>query len=140
MILDRFDINKRVICWCNKIDKTNGKESFYLMSNSRIITPFVTRIQFEKEMEAFLICDEMTTRNWIKGHLYFYVDDYGAPVSNVFTDLSDAVFPIEKTLSYLEKYDEIKLNIEEELADILAQNFLLKKEEITKEVINELGL
>ena len=55
MILDRFDINKRVICWCNKIDKTNGKESFYLMSNSRIITPFVTRIQFEKEMEAFLM-------------------------------------------------------------------------------------
>ncbi len=40
------------------------------MSNSRIITPFVTRIQFEKEMEAFLICDEITTRNWIKGHLY----------------------------------------------------------------------
>ncbi len=39
----------------------------------------------------------------LKG-IYIYVDDYGAPVSNVFTDLSDAVFPIEKTLSYLEKY------------------------------------
>ncbi len=140
MILDRFDINKRVICWCNKIDKTNGKESFYLMFNSRIITPFVTRIQFERKMEVFLICDEITTWFGIKGHLYFYVDDYGAPVSNVFNDLSDVVFPIEKTLSYLEKYDEIKLNIEEELADILAQNFFLKKEEITKEVTNELGL
>ena len=70
-----------------------------------------------------LFRSEITTWFGIKGHLYFYVDDYGAPVSNVFNDLSDVVFPIEKTLSYLEKYDEIKLNIEEELADILAQNF-----------------
>ena len=31
MILDKFDINKRVICWCNKIDKT--KKDIILIQN-----------------------------------------------------------------------------------------------------------
>lgn len=141
ILFNSYSINGKIISiWKKETNNEMGGGQFYLTKESRVITPLVSRIFYEEKMESFLICDEITTWNHIKGHLYYYVDDYGVPVSNVFNDLNDMVYPIEKTSSYLKTYDEKKLEIAEELGDIFTENFYKRKKEMESEVANELGL
>lgn len=130
-----YQINGKKI---SLLRKDGGR--FFLSLSSGVITPLVALISYDYDLESFLICDNITIWNNIEGHIYFYVDELGAPISNVFTDLNDMVFPIPQYSNYLQDYDEIKSKIADELRDIFCENYYKKNKEIKKEVAHELGL
>lgn len=140
-LLYTFKTTNNIIHMYRSYDFNTNSTKYYLKIHSNIVTPLVTRISYDKELECFLVTDEIDSYQSIKGNIFYYIDDFGCPISETFVNIDESIFPkFGEDTSYLENYSNIKKQIEETINDHFMESFMNKNRQMRKQVATELGI